>query len=30
VQGYLFAEPMAAGDVDKLFSEGSDALQNVA
>jgi diguanylate cyclase (GGDEF)-like protein len=30
VQGYLFAEPMAAGDVEKLFSEGSDALQNVA
>jgi len=30
VQGYLFAESMAAGDVDKLFSEGSDALQNVA
>jgi diguanylate cyclase (GGDEF)-like protein len=30
VQGYLFAEPMVAGDVDKLFSEGSDALQNVA
>lgn len=30
VQGYLFAEPMAAEDVEKLFSEGSDALQNVA
>jgi len=30
VQGYLFAEPMAAEEVEKLFSEGSDALQNVA
>jgi diguanylate cyclase (GGDEF)-like protein len=30
VQGYLFAEPMAASDVEKLFKEGSDALQNVA
>jgi diguanylate cyclase (GGDEF)-like protein len=30
VQGYLFAEPMAAEDVEKLFSEGSDALQAVA
>jgi diguanylate cyclase (GGDEF)-like protein len=30
VQGYLFAEPMSAADVDLLFSEGSDALQNVA
>ena len=30
VQGYLFAEPMVADDVEKLFSEGSDALQNVA
>src|SRR4051794_22909233 len=30
VQGYLFAEPMSAADVDRLFSEGSDALQNVA
>jgi diguanylate cyclase (GGDEF)-like protein len=30
VQGYLFAEPMSAADVDQLFSEGSDALQNVA
>ena len=30
VQGYLFAEPMAPEDVEKLFSEGSDALQNVA
>jgi len=30
VQGYLFAEPMAADEVERLFSEGSDALQNVA
>jgi diguanylate cyclase (GGDEF)-like protein len=30
VQGYLFAEPMTAEDVERLFSEGSDALQNVA
>jgi len=30
VQGYLFAEPMTAADVEVLFSEGSDALQNVA
>ena len=30
VQGYLFAEPMSAADVERLFSEGSDALQNVA
>src|SRR3954451_20035321 len=30
VQGYLFAEPMSAADVEQLFSEGSDALQNVA
>ena len=30
VQGYLFAEPMAPEEVEKLFSEGSDALQNVA
>jgi EAL domain-containing protein (putative c-di-GMP-specific phosphodiesterase class I) len=30
VQGYLFAEPMAASEVEQLFSEGSDALQNVA
>ena len=30
VQGYLFAEPMTAADVERLFSEGSDALQNVA
>ena len=30
VQGYLFAEPMAASEVEQLFSEGSDALQSVA
>ncbi len=30
VQGFLFAEPMAADDVERLFSEGSDALQAVA
>ena len=30
VQGYLFAEPMAMEEVERLFSEGSDALQNVA
>lgn len=31
VQGYLFAEPMAADDVDRLFREqGAAALQNVA
>jgi len=30
VQGYLFAEPMSAADVERLFSEGTDALQNVA
>jgi diguanylate cyclase (GGDEF)-like protein len=30
VQGFLFAEPMAASEVERLFSEGSDALQNVA
>ena len=30
VQGYLFAEPMTAADVEKLFKTGSDALQNVA
>ena len=31
VQGYLFAEPMSAGDVDRLFNEsGGAALQNVA
>jgi hypothetical protein len=26
----LFAEPMSADDVERLFSHGSDALQNVA
>jgi diguanylate cyclase (GGDEF)-like protein len=30
VQGYHFAEPMTAADVERLFSHGSDALQNVA
>nr|NUR36916.1 EAL domain-containing protein [Sphingomonas sp.] len=30
VQGYLFAEPMSAGDVERLFAEKGDALQNVA
>src|SRR5438309_4420986 len=30
VQGSLVAESMSAGDVEELFSEGSDALQNVA
>jgi EAL domain-containing protein (putative c-di-GMP-specific phosphodiesterase class I) len=31
VQGYLFAEPMAAADVDRLFTqEGGAARQNVA
>jgi EAL domain-containing protein (putative c-di-GMP-specific phosphodiesterase class I) len=30
VQGYLFSEPMAATDVEKLFSERSGTLQNVA
>jgi diguanylate cyclase (GGDEF)-like protein len=30
VQGYLFAEPMSATDVERLFAHGSDALQNVA
>ena len=30
VQGYLFAEPMSAADVERLFSEGSETLQNVA
>ena len=31
VQGYLFAEPMAAADVDRLFTqEGAAARQNVA
>jgi EAL domain-containing protein (putative c-di-GMP-specific phosphodiesterase class I) len=30
VQGFLFAEPMSGDDVELLFSEGSDLLQNVA
>jgi diguanylate cyclase (GGDEF)-like protein len=30
VQGFLFAEPMTAADVERLFSEGGGALQNVA
>jgi diguanylate cyclase (GGDEF)-like protein len=30
VQGYLFAEPMTAGDVEQLFRDGGGALQNVA
>lgn len=30
VQGFLFAEPMTAADVDQLFAEPSDAAQNVA
>jgi len=30
VQGFLFAEPMTASDVDKLFREEGGALQNVA
>jgi diguanylate cyclase (GGDEF)-like protein len=30
VQGFLFAEPMAASDVDKLFREDGGVLQNVA
>jgi diguanylate cyclase (GGDEF)-like protein len=30
VQGFLFAEPMTAGDVDKLFEAGAAAFQNVA
>jgi diguanylate cyclase (GGDEF)-like protein len=30
VQGFLFAEPMTASDVEILFSEGGGALQNVA
>ena len=30
VQGYLFSEPMTALDVDRLFSERSGVLQNVA
>jgi len=30
VQGFLFAEPMTASDVDKLFRDEEDAAQNVA
>jgi diguanylate cyclase (GGDEF)-like protein len=30
VQGFLFAEPMTAKDVDRLFSENGDVLQEVA
>ena len=30
VQGFLFAEPMTAGDVDRLFVEHKDVIQNVA
>jgi diguanylate cyclase (GGDEF)-like protein len=30
VQGFLFAEPMNASDVDKLFREDNGVLQNVA
>jgi diguanylate cyclase (GGDEF)-like protein len=30
VQGFLFAEPMSASDVDQLFSDTGGALQNVA
>jgi predicted signal transduction protein with EAL and GGDEF domain len=30
VQGFLFAEPMTAADVDRLFAENGDAIQNVA
>ncbi|HEX8840812.1 MAG TPA: EAL domain-containing protein [Sphingomicrobium sp.] len=30
VQGFLFAEPMSAADVDRLFSEGAAVFQNVA
>jgi diguanylate cyclase (GGDEF)-like protein len=30
VQGFLFAEPMTAADVDQLFTEHGGALQNVA
>ena len=30
VQGFLFAEPMTAADVEILFREGGGALQNVA
>jgi EAL domain-containing protein (putative c-di-GMP-specific phosphodiesterase class I) len=30
VQGFLFAEPMTAEDVDQLFRRESEAAQNVA
>src|SRR3954468_12089839 len=30
VQGFLFAEPMTAADVDRLFSEDGASIQNVA
>ncbi len=30
VQGFLFAEPMTAADVDRLFKEEGGAIQNVA
>ncbi|HEX8938032.1 MAG TPA: EAL domain-containing protein [Sphingomicrobium sp.] len=30
VQGYLFAEPMSASDVERLFEEKREVLQNVA
>jgi EAL domain-containing protein (putative c-di-GMP-specific phosphodiesterase class I) len=30
VQGFLFAEPMTAADVDRLFKEDRVAIQNVA
>ena len=30
VQGYLFAEPMTAADVDRLFKRGGAIFQNVA
>ena len=30
VQGYLFAEPMTASDVDQLFRDGAATVQNVA
>ena len=30
VQGFLFAEPMTAADVDRLFREDSPSVQNVA
>ncbi|MFL6721828.1 MAG: putative bifunctional diguanylate cyclase/phosphodiesterase [Sphingomonas sp.] len=30
VQGFLFAEPMTGADVERLFTEHRDALQNVA